>query len=214
MRSASCRCAQAKLLQVLQSGTYFPLGSSTSRKANVRVVAATNRDLALAVKERQFREDLFYRLSVFPIRVPSLAERLEDVPALAAHFCDSVCRTNGLGNIRLADGALMSLQARDWPGNVRELLNVVQAAVLRAHGEASMQLERRHVLPQEASATPSSSVRPSFQEATRRFQESLLRETLAREQWNVAATARALEMTRAHVYNLLSAFGITRPNDR
>jgi Nif-specific regulatory protein len=204
--------AQAKLLQVLQSGSYFQLGASTARQANVRVIAATNADLAVAVKERRFREDLFYRLNVYPVRVPSLAERRDDIPALASHFCEAICVANGLPAITLSDGAMMALQFRDWPGNVRELSNVVQAAVLRAHGDGSVRLERRHVLPLEPVA-PCVVGRPSFQEATRRFQEALLRETLARERWNVAAAARALEMTRAHVYNLLGAFAITRPPD-
>jgi Nif-specific regulatory protein len=205
--------AQAKLLQVLQSGTYFPLGASTARQANVRIVAATNADLALAVKERRFREDLFYRLNVFPIRVPSLSERRDDIAALATSFCENTCQANGIARVGLADGALLALRARDWPGNVRELQNVVQAAVLRAHGEGCAQLERRHVLPLEAAThrEVSSATCPSFHEATRRFQETLLRETLEREGWNVAATARTLEITRAHAYNLLAAFSITRP---
>lgn len=205
--------AQAKLLQVLQSGTYFALGASTPRQANVRVIAATNADLALAVKERRFREDLFYRLNVFPIRVPSLTERRDDIPALAAYFCESTCVANGIAKLDIADGALLALRARDWPGNVRELQNVVQAAVLRAHADGSPQLERRHVLP--PGAAPARDVdqaeAPSFHEATRRFQESLLRETLIRERWNIAAVARNLEITRAHVYNLLATFAITRP---
>jgi Nif-specific regulatory protein len=196
-------------LEAAEGGTLF---LDEVGEANIRVVAATNADLAIAVKERRFREDLFYRLNVYPVRVPSLAERQEDIPELAAHMCETTCATNGLPAIVLTDGALMALQFRDWPGNVRELYNVVQAAVLRAHGEGATQLERRHVLPLE-SVPASAAGRVSWGDATRRFQEALLRETLARESWNVAAAARALEMTRAHVYNLLAAFGITRPSE-
>lgn len=203
--------AQAKLLQVLQSGTYYPLGAATARQANVRVIAATNADLAMAVKEKRFREDLFYRLNVYPIRVPALSERREDIPLLASHFCESTCSANGIARLELSDAALASLSALDLPGNIRELSNAVQASVLRAHGDGSRQIERRHVMPSADAPRLGTPTPSTFHEATRCFQEQLLRETLAREQWNVAATARTLEMTRAHVYNLLAAFNISRP---
>jgi Nif-specific regulatory protein len=201
--------SQAKLLQVLQSGAYYPLGSAEPRQADVRVLAATNADLLAAVKARRFREDLYYRLSVFPIHVPSLAERRSDIPALAAHFSQTACELHSLPPLRLSEGALMALQHRDWPGNVRELDHAVQAAVLRALSAGNTLIERRHVLPELAPEPESDGT--TFHEATRRFQEQLLRDTLAREQWNVAATARALDLTRAHLYNLLASYRIARP---
>jgi Nif-specific regulatory protein len=206
--------AQAKLLQVLQSGSYFPLGSSSPRKADIRVVAATNADLAAAVAAKTFREDLYYRLNVFPIRVPSLSERKADISALAQHFSELTCQHNGIRSLRLSEGTLMALQYRDWPGNVRELAHAVQAAALRAQAEGSPEIERRHLLPFSPEARregDDTDARPSFHEATRRFQASLLREALARESWNVAATARTLGLTRAHLYNLLATYAIARP---
>jgi len=203
--------AQAKLLQVLQSGSYFPLGSASPRKADIRVVAATNADLAAAVGARTFREDLYYRLNVFPIRVPSLAERKSDISALAQCFSEQTCQQNGIRPLRLSEGALMALQYRDWPGNVRELAHAVQAAALRAQADNSPEIERRHLLPHGADARSESDARTSFHEATRRFQASLLRDALAREHWNIAATARSLGLTRAHMYNLLSTYAIARP---
>lgn len=206
--------AQAKLLQVLQSGTYFPLGSSTPRHANIRVIAATNADLGAAVKTRTFRDDLFFRLNVFPIRVPSLVERRSDIAALAQYFVQSTCQQNDLRPLTLSEGALMALQYRDWPGNVRELSHAVQAAVLRAQSQASVMIERSHVMATVSGASASQSAppaRPTFHTATRDFQAALLRDTLQREQWNVTAAARALELTRAHVYNLIAAFELERP---
>jgi len=201
--------AQAKLLQLLQSGDYYALGSSTPRSAHVRVVAATNADLSEAVREKRFREDLFYRLNVFPVRLPSIVERREDIQPLAAHFCAMTCETNGFPTMELSAGALLALETADWPGNVRELQHTVEAGVIRAHGEASPLVERKHLYPGQPTDGGTGSL--SFHGATREFQKRLLSETLERQAWNVAATARALELTRAHVYNLMATFQIKRP---
>jgi Nif-specific regulatory protein len=201
--------AQAKLLQLLQSGDYYTLGSSTPRSAHVRVVAATNADLSEAVREKRFREDLFYRLNVFPIRLPSMTERREDIQHLAAHFCGSTCEANGFPALELSAGALLALENADWPGNVRELLHTVEAGVIRARGESSPLVERKHLFPNlPADGSPASL---SFHGATREFQRRLVSETLDRHNWNVTATARALELTRAHVYKLMATFQIKRP---
>lgn len=201
--------AQAKLLQLLQSGDYYTLGSSTPRSAHVRVVAATNADLGEAVREKRFREDLFYRLNVFPIRLPSMTERREDIALLAAHFCKSTCEANGFPALELSAGSVLALETADWPGNVRELQHTVEAGVIRAHGESSPLVDRKHLFPGQPSDGSNPSM--SFHGATREFQRRLLSETLERQGWNVTATARALELTRAHVYNLMATFQIKRP---
>ena len=182
--------AQAKLLQVLQSGTYYALGDSTERRANVRVIAATNADLSVAVIEKRFREDLYYRLSVFPIRVPSLAERRRDIAALAAHFCSATTEANNLPAMELSPGALLALEHAEWRGNVRELAHVVQAGAVRAYGEGGLRVERRHLFTEAADVGGTDAKAVTFDEATRAFQAQLLRDTLAREGWNVAAAAR------------------------
>jgi transcriptional regulator with GAF, ATPase, and Fis domain len=129
--------AQGKLLQVLQSKQYFPLGATKSVRCDVRIIAATNVDLAAAVAAKRFREDLYYRLEVMPMRIPSLAERAEDIPALAAAFCAAAARRHGLGRLRLSEGAVRAAQAIEWPGNVRQLEHSIEAAVIRAAGEVS-----------------------------------------------------------------------------
>jgi transcriptional regulator with GAF, ATPase, and Fis domain len=201
--------SQAKLLQVLQSGVYYALGDTTERRANVRVIAATNADLAAAVAGKTFREDLYYRLNVFPIHVPSLAERRKDVGALAVHSCRRTSEVNGLPFLELSTGALLALEYSEWPGNVRELEHHVQKGVLRAVAEGTTRVERRHLFP-DAAGDQGESL--TFAEATRGFQRQLLLDTLVRNEWNVAATARDLELTRAHVYNLMKTFGISRPD--
>ena len=203
--------AQAKLLQLLQSGVYYPLGDGKSRQANVRIIAATNTNLAAAVEAKRFRDDLYFRLNVFPIRLPLLGERREDVAPLAERFCRVSSETNRLPALELSTGALLALEYAEWPGNVRELAHVVERGLIRAHGEGALRVERRHLFPSEklGSELPQSL---TFQDATRRFQRELLANTLERENWNVAATARVLDLTRTHVYNLLATLSIRRPD--
>jgi Nif-specific regulatory protein len=201
--------AQAKLLQLLQSKEYFPLGAAKAERADVRVIAATNADLQRAVAERRFREDLFFRLQVLPIRMPSLAERREDVADLAAYFCGTACERHGLGRLELSTGALRAAQAAEWPGNVRQLENALQAAVIRAAGERAEQVERAHLFP-DAPPGGAPEAPLTFQEATRRFQTDLLREALDDTQWNIVETARRLDLARSHIYNLIKAFGLER----
>ena len=199
---------QAKLLQFLHSKEYYPLGAARPVRADTRLIAATNVDLEEAVRARRFREDLFYRLKVLPIRLPSLAERREDVPELSVYFCASACERHGLSPLELSAGSLRALEAAEWPGNVRQLAHAVEAGAIRAAGEGSTRVQRRHVFPESASSEEEPE--PSFQEATRRFQRDLLQRTLEETGWKITETARRLELARSHVYNLIHAFGLGR----
>lgn len=125
---------QSKMLRVLETGEIEPLGGEEPRRVDVRVVAATHRDLAAMVPRREFREDLYFRLNVFAIRVPALREHPGDIGCLAAHFLESFCAENGLAALGLEGGALERLGRHSWPGNVRELRNVIQRAAITASG--------------------------------------------------------------------------------
>ena len=127
---------QNKLLRILQEKRYERVGDDRTRRANVRIVAATNRDLKKAVAAGRFREDLFYRLNVFPIQVPPLRDRLDDIPLLAKHFVELSAKEMKCARPRLTRAAVTQLQSYDWPGNVRELRNVVERAVILARGGA------------------------------------------------------------------------------
>jgi DNA-binding NtrC family response regulator len=127
---------QNKLLRVLQEKRYERVGGDVTRRANVRIVAATNRDLKKAVAAGRFREDLYYRLNVFPIQVPPLRERMDDIPLLAKHFVELSAKELKCAKPRLTRAAVTQLQGYDWPGNVRELRNVVERAVILARGGA------------------------------------------------------------------------------
>ena len=127
---------QNKLLRVLQEKRYERVGDDRTRRADVRIIAATNRDLKKAVAGGRFREDLYYRLNVFPIHVPPLRQRTDDIPLLARHFVELSTRELKCAKPRLTRAAILHLQSYDWPGNVRELRNVVERAVILAGGGA------------------------------------------------------------------------------
>jgi transcriptional regulator with GAF, ATPase, and Fis domain len=125
---------QAKILRALEERQFERLGGTTAVRVNVRVVAATNRDLRARVAARQFRDDLFFRLSVFPITIPPLRERTEDIPLLARHFVDRFCREMQKPALALSEAAGMALRNYRWPGNVRELQNCIERAVILVDG--------------------------------------------------------------------------------
>jgi len=214
--------SQAKLLTFLESKEYRPLGVEKARKADVRIIAATNADLKAAVEQRTFRQDLYYRLEVMPVAVPSLAERRDDIAALVRHFCESTVEKFKLPAIQPSEGALRAAEAAEWPGNIRQLANAVQRAVVTAASEGVLYAERRHLFPEagapvrargSGAAKPGGGAAPAvtFQDATRAFQAELLKRTLEESEWNVTQAAARLDVTRAHLYNLIRAFGLARP---
>jgi Nif-specific regulatory protein len=201
---------QAKLLQFLQSRQYYPLGANKPLTADVRIFAATNADLRVAVQEKRFREDLLYRLEVLPLRVPTLRERGEDIPDLMDFFCARACQSHRFARLRFSPSALQAGQASEWPGNVRQLAHAVEAAVIRAAGKASLSVEREHLFPEQARASSERRENLTFQQATRQFQEQLLRETLRETEWNVSQAAEKLDVARSHVYSLIRSFGLQK----
>ena len=209
--------AQGKLLQLLQSGTYYRLGGTRAIQADARIIAATNTDLAEHVADGRFREDLFYRLQVLPIRLPTLAERREDVGLLAQAFCAAACDRHGLPRLHVGPAALHALETAAWPGNVRQLAHAVEAAAIRAHGEGATAVAAHHVFPDASSAPEADApegegggLAGGFQEATLRFQRRLVEDTLRATGWNVAEAARRLGVARSHAYNLIRTFGLAR----
>jgi Nif-specific regulatory protein len=204
--------AQAKLLQLLQSGQYYPLGAPSPSQANIRVIGATNIDLEQAVADGRFREDLYYRLHVLPLRVPSLAERRDDIPVLAEYFCKQASERHRLPALTLSPAASVAIELAEWPGNIRQLEHATVAAVIRASGERAEKVERKHFFPEESGVEDESEGEGAltFQEETRRFQAKLLSKTLDECGWNVSEAARRLDMARSHVYNLIRAFDLKR----
>lgn len=207
--------AQAKLLQLLQSREYYPLGATRAQTANVRVIAATNSDLEEAMNQKRFREDLFYRLRVLPLQMPTLDQRVDDLSELARSLTGRACRRHGFGVLELSPAALRAIEAAEWPGNIRQLENTLEAAAIRATGERSLVLGVKHLFPERGSpggeaAEGNPMGTATFQEATREFQRELLIRTLQETDWNVAEAARRLDLARSHAYNLIKAFGLAR----
>jgi DNA-binding NtrC family response regulator len=140
-----------------------------------------------------------------------LAERREDIDELAAHFCAAAVARHRLPALVLSPGAVRTLRAMEWPGHVRQLEHAVEAAAIRAAGLGAVQIEAQHIVPGDGRpAAATMDERLTFQEATRRFQAEVVRQTLEEQGWNVVETARRLDIARSHLYNLIRGFGLTR----
>jgi len=204
---------QPKILRVLESGEIEPVGSDDEVTVDVRLLAATNRDLERAVDEGRFREDLYYRLKVVTLEAPPLRERLDDVPALAGHFLGLACRENNLRPKRIAPEAVEMLAGHDWPGNVRELANLIERLVILTPGEDVGAPAVREALPVRRRATRGASRGPrALRETMADLEREVVLEALERNQWRMSATARELDLERSHLYKKLKALDIQKPD--
>ena len=193
---------QAKLLRVLQTGELHPVGSSKTRRVDVRVVSATNVDLSRAVAEGRFREDLLYRLNTVEVQLPPLRERREDIPLLAAHFLAEQGRRYGRPNVRLSPEALEALLAYAWPGNVRELEHAVERAMLMASGD---EVTQEDLLLKRAGREGMTRLEEMTLEEVERY---LIERALARHEGNVSEAAKGLGLSRSALYRRLQYYGI------
>jgi len=203
--------AQAKVLRALQEGVITRIGSTKSLTVDVRVLAATNKELAEEIAAGRFREDLYYRLNVVPIELPPLRERREDIPALVAHFVSELAGKAGIGARSVDDQAVRLLCQRDWPGNIRELRNAVERLLILSRGKTVVPGDVGRLLggTSEADETPvpTDGTFESFkQDAERSFLSAKLRE----HDWNVSETARALHMPRSNLYKKIERYGLSR----
>ena len=201
--------SQAKLLELIHSRAFYRLGSNRKEQADIRILAATNKDLAEAVREGEFREDLYFRLAVLPLRLPSLAERPDDIPPLAEHLLGRCLRRHRLPRLALSPAGVVALTAAEWPGNVRELANTLERAAVLAAADRADSGEPRHLFPGGPGAADGGESL-TFQEATRRFQAQLVERTLEETGWNVSETARRLDLARSYLYDLIKAHGLQR----
>jgi two-component system nitrogen regulation response regulator NtrX len=205
--------AQAKLLRVLQEGVVTRIGGAKSIQVDVRVLAATNKDLETEIAEGRFREDLLYRLNVVPIDVPPLRERTEDIPALVNHFADQLAAGAGVPGRKFADDAVRRLQARSWPGNIRELRNAVERALILAAGKVVTAADIDHLLPSSeggAAVAGDASGGETFEAFKQQAEKSFLTQKLREHDWNVSETARALKMPRSNLYKKIERYGLSR----
>jgi len=197
---------QTKLLRFLQEREFERVGGTQPIRVDVRIIAATNRDLQVAMKEGRFREDLYYRLNVVPIKLPPLRERKDDIPDLARFFATRFAKEAKKPGMEIIDSALAKLIAYDWPGNVRELANTIERAVVLGQGST---LEFDDLTPAVAAAKAQSfSEKLSYHQAIEGHRRNVIIEALARTEGNRAAAARLLGLERSYLLKLMKSFQI------
>ncbi|MGD2185534.1 MAG: nitric oxide reductase transcriptional regulator NorR [Desulfobacterales bacterium] len=216
---------QAKLLRAIQQGEVQRVGSEKTNYVDVRLLVATNRNLEQEVKAARFRADLYHRLNVYPINVPPLRERKEDIPLLAGYFCELIQRRIGTAPVRISTDTLNLLSRYHWPGNVRELENILSRAVLKAsiqypRGEAviiepvhlggDISTEDHQVQQLISESAPALLDGRSFREAVDEFQKELITRAVAHRKGNWSAAARDLNMHRSNLHNLAKRLGLRK----
>jgi DNA-binding NtrC family response regulator len=202
---------QAKLLRVLEEGEVERIGGDKPIIVNVRVVVATHRDLEARVREEKFRQDLFHRIHVFPLLLPPLRERRDDIPALVEHFAAQVCAQNGWKPVPFTEDAIAALQSHPWPGNVRELRNMVERLMLlSADGHVDLATVRI-ALPK---ISPSGNVEPgpmgngALADRVESFEREVILAELKRSHQNMSLAAKTLGLERSHLYKKAEQLGI------
>ncbi len=195
---------QQRLLRVLQEREITPIGSHRSIKVDVRVISSSNRDLGQAVQEGRFREDLFYRLNVFPVFLPSLTERREDIPMLARHFIDKCAHRQGKEIVGISREAELLLMKKSYPGNIRELENIIERAVVVAEAGESIGSELLDLGPITKSAISHpeavGETKGTLKAATAELESQYIKEALSRYGYNISRAARELGLSRAGLY--------------
>jgi anaerobic nitric oxide reductase transcription regulator len=214
---------QPKLLRAIQEGEIQRIGSDKSANVDVRLLAATNRNLEAEVENKSFRADLYHRLNVYPIKVPSLKEHKEDIPLLAGHFCERIQRRQGLGPVRISPDAYEMMAGYDWPGNVRELENVISRAVLKSSSTVSrgepVVLEITHLdsdlILSDLPIVPSWPKKETFfskgfslNNELKKYKIEIIQLALDKNRGNWAAAAKDLGMHRSNLYNLAKRLDI------
>jgi Nif-specific regulatory protein len=205
---------QVKLLRFLESGEFRRVGESETRRANVRVISATNADVRSMVKDRSFREDLYFRLAGIRLELPPLRNRREDLPLLVDHFLEEAIRRSPRRINGLTDRARTLLLRYPWPGNVRQLRHVIDGACAlvpdgKQVDEAQLRMQLPDLSPEDA---PSSSV-GTLQEASVHFEREMLESVLRRNGWNITRAAKDLGISRQHLHSRIRAHGLRRPSE-
>lgn len=209
--------AQAKVLRALQENKIMRVGGDRSLPVDVRVLAATNKNLLERIEEKEFREDLYHRLSVILIHVPPLRERREDVPIITRHIAERIAKRNGLEPKPFTDDALEALGRYEWRGNVRELHNVVERLIILSQGDRITHVDvERHVAPGGAQANPVIGLMDRYEDFTeyRDMAEKLfIQHKLEVHEWNISRTAESIGIQRSHLYNKMNKYDIEREDD-
>jgi two-component system NtrC family response regulator len=203
------KTSQVKLLRVLQDQTYQPLGSSATRSANVRVIAATNRDLDVMVRDNQFREDLLYRINLITLRLPPLRERKTDIPELARHVVAQICQRYGYPLLQISDPALQWLQQQPWPGNIRELRQTIERAVLISDAQELSSRSFQHASGLGKLSSPPAPQLPVGSMTLEEMEKAMILKALKQYENNLSQVAAALGLSRQALYRRIEKYGVT-----
>jgi DNA-binding NtrC family response regulator len=205
---------QAKLLRVLEQGEVERIGGDKPIKVSVRVVVATHRNLEDQVRQGGFRQDLFHRIYVFPVALPPLRERPEDIPALARHFAAQIVKQNGWKEVSFSDDALAALQAHSWTGNIRELRNVVERLLLFAESDTVTAATVRSALPTAAAVSGNPMAGGSItgtgtlSDRVEQYERQVILDTVNRHNHHITNAAKELGLERSHLYKKCQQLGI------
>lgn len=203
---------QAKVLRVIEEGEFERVGGTQTTSVDVRLIAATNKDIQDLIERGEFREDLFYRLNVVPIHIPPLRERKEDIPLLAAHFLGVYCDMYGLKAKALSEDLIERLTLYSWPGNVREVRNIIERMVITSRAEVLTPRD----LPPLGESKPAGSGgfidAPTYEEFKRLSEKSFLERKLEENKWNISKTAQNLNMQRSNLYKKMQKLDIRSPD--
>ena len=205
--------AQAKVLRVLQDNVVTRIGGAKTIQVDVRVLAATNKNLEEEIANGRFREDLYYRLNVVPLHVPPLRERREDIPQLVAYFLQQLAEREGVPPRGVTEEAVQRLQSLEWPGNVRELRNTVERLLILASGPAITAADVDRMVgrrPEDAAGLGALTDCRTFEEFKAAAERAFLLAKLRAFDWNVSETARALEMPRSNLYKKIERYALER----
>jgi two-component system, NtrC family, nitrogen regulation response regulator NtrX len=201
---------QSKVLRALEEQRIEPIGSNQALRVDVRVIAATNKNLEQEISRGSFRQDLFYRLNVIPFFVPPLRDRKEDIPVLARYFLNEFSAEYGKKTRELSEGALEILMRYPWPGNVRELKNLVERLVIVC---PQARIEPHHLPPELFRGVAESPQQPysTLHEARSAYEREFILRKLQEHRWNMTQTASALGLERSHLYRKMKSLGIAAP---
>jgi two-component system, NtrC family, nitrogen regulation response regulator NtrX len=202
---------QAKILRIIQEQVFERVGGSHPIQVDVRIVAATNKDLRKEIELGRFRQDLYYRLNVIPIFVPPLRERLEDIPLLVENFADEIANESALGKKKIDSAIFPVLQAYSWPGNIRELKNFIERLMIMTPGQVirpdDLPADFRNV-PQTRNEEAIHFQHPTLKAARYSFERDYLMRKLEENGWNISVTAARIGLERTHLHRKMKAFGI------
>jgi two-component system, NtrC family, nitrogen regulation response regulator NtrX len=198
--------AQAKILRILQERSFYRVGGNEPVEVNVRVIAATNKNLEEEIKAGRFREDLYYRLNVIPFRVPPLRQRKEDIPLLADYFGDQFIRNGGFRRKTISDAGIEMMKNHTWPGNVRELRNFIERVYILTPADFVDVHDLKFAGLNELAESSEGVM--TFREARARFEKEFLIQKINENQGNISKTAEIIGLERSYLHRKIKAYGI------